>query len=97
MKKSEAVWLAVKLFGLFCVYSSITHIVSFLTNFLTAFESPVLLSRSFNVFLQSVVMIIFYTVVGIYALKDGKFFFDLLDREEPQNKTEESLDEVSIK
>lgn len=97
MKKREAVWLAVKLFGLFCIYSLITHIISFLTNLLTVFDSPVLLSRSFNVFLQSVVMIIFYAVVGIYALKDGKFFFDLLNREEPSNKTQESLDEVSIK
>lgn len=97
MKKSEAVWLAVKLFGLFCVYSSVTYTLSFLINLMAAYDSPVLLSRSFNVLLQSVVMLIFYAVVGIYSLKDGKLFFDLLNRENPPDKTQESLEEISIK
>ncbi|HQU85329.1 MAG TPA: hypothetical protein PKY59_19470 [Pyrinomonadaceae bacterium] len=42
-------------------------------------------------------MIAFYGIVGNYLLKDGKFLFDILNQEEPPNKTQENLDEVSIK
>ena len=97
MKKSDAVWLITKLIGLYFVYSAITGAISFLSSFLTVLQEPKLFSKSFPVFLQSIAMIAFYGIVGNYLLKDGKFLFDILNREEPPNKIQESLDEISIK
>jgi len=97
MKKSEAVWLITKLIGLYFVYSAITSAISFIGSFLLALQNPELFSKSFTILLQSIVLIAFYGLVGNYLLKDGKFLFDILNREEPPNTTQESLDEISIK
>lgn len=97
MKKNEVVWLIIKLIGLYCVFSAITSAISFLGSFLTVLQEPKVLSTWFPIFLQSIAMIAFYGIVGNYLLKDGKFLFDILNQEEPPNKTQENLDEVSIK
>lgn len=97
MKKSEVVWLAVKLIGLFCIYSAVTSTLTFLSSFLLALQNPELFRKSVIIFLQSIAMIGIYGIVGNYLLRDGKFLFDVLNREEPPNETQESLDEISIK
>lgn len=97
MKKSEVVWLVVKLIGLYCVYSAVTGTLTFLSSFLLALQNPELFSKSVIIFLQSIAMIAIYGIVGNYLLRDGKFLFDVLNREEPPNTTQENLDEISIK
>ncbi|MCD9189057.1 MAG: hypothetical protein LUM44_21750 [Pyrinomonadaceae bacterium] len=97
MKKSEIVWLTVKIIGLYCIYSAVTNILTFLSSFLLALQNPELFKKSVIIFLQSIVIIALYGIIGNYLLRNGKFLFDILNREEPPNTTLENLNEISIK
>ncbi len=96
MKKSEFIWLILRLIGIICIYLAITNLVALFANIFTFMEVPELISKSFGILFQQITLIVIQGLLGIYLIRDGSHFFGLLNKEDHQSALDQELKEISL-
>lgn len=89
MTKRQVIWLLIRLAGLWFLWQSVTSAVAlgWLGTYLQASEESGLLPKSTGfLFLQSVVLLGVYLALGLYCLRSGTALFNLLNREDPDDR-----------
>lgn len=94
MTKREIVWLLIRLIGIYLIYLAVTGSINLIGSFITAWQTPGLIERSFVMFLLTFFLIVLESIAGIYLLNDGTILFDILDREEKDDDPDQ--DSISI-
>lgn len=83
MTKKEVIWLLIRLAGLWFLWEFIANGITLLTTYAHASQDEQLLARSAAVFMQLIIQIGVYLGLGIYCVRFGDLFFDVLNREDP--------------
>ena len=81
MNKREAIWLLIRLVGLWFFWQALESALAIVGNYLLASQTPGLLSRSGGVFLQITVRMVIYLALSFYCLGAGNMICYLLSRE----------------
>ncbi|HVF44093.1 MAG TPA: hypothetical protein VM936_13810 [Pyrinomonadaceae bacterium] len=81
MRKTEVIWLIIRVVGLYFLWQSVETVIALVANFKVASATPGLLANSGGVFMQLIFKAGLYCVLGLYCVGDGRVFFHVLDKE----------------
>jgi preprotein translocase subunit SecG len=90
VKKREVIWLLIRLAGLWLLWQSLEDAVTLMSSYLTAIQEANLMSRSTWVLVAMFLRMGIHLALGLYCLGAGNLFFDLLNREKPDNGDSDS-------
>lgn len=102
MNKEDALWLAVRIFGLYLLVLAIMQIPVFFNNASNIYQeyksswSTGVLFRSHelaNELYTSVVRTIVYTLAAFYFLRKGDFVFKIISPKIPKKQDEQKIDQ----
>ena len=85
MNKREVIWLLIRLAGLWLLWQAVEDAITLMSSYLTAIEQTNLLSRSTWVLVAMFLRMGIHLALGLYCLSAGNLFFDLLNREKPDD------------
>jgi len=83
MNKREAIWILIRLVGLWFFWQTLENAMLIVTNYLLVSQQPGLLSKSGGVFFQITVRMVIYLGFSIYCLGAGDMIYSLLNHEPP--------------
>lgn len=84
MTKKEVTWLIIRLLGICSIFNAFRYFFIIIENWLLASSAELgeaTISQSSGLFMGWTIELIFYFIIGLYLLFNGKLLFFVLNRE----------------